>query len=310
MTAKQPLAMTAQRLILAPMNAVRTPVYSRTDGTYWPSGQGTIPLPVKYPDNGESYVVINLSSASGADSLDTLVYAGIDLLGGAATFTGADAQQSLDDVLAQVQAQTSNVFDGTVTGNAGAARLVIYRADGLNPGGSMVNTGIQYTATTGGGSVLAINNARWVMEQAGTTPEDGYYIMDALDPGVNVADITTIQSLANFNWLYLPTLHTLHRVTQMYVAGGGAQSATHGTHVFVRLDPPPATSASTEYVVLQMPPQIGGVTVKNVGGAPGEIDGQLLADGDSFDRSVFKQSLDRPVTYDSTGTSFAITTNG
>lgn len=289
------------------MNLVKTPPYAVTDGTYWPSGEGTIPLPVVYPDNGSSYIIITLSTVAGADSIDSITFNGFPVLSTPVTFTAADAAATAADIAAQVATDTSNVFLGTVAGNAGSATLVIYRDLAVNPY-NRLPASFSHTETIST-TTFRIVNERYVMEQAGANPSDGYYLMDALDPGVNVADITTVQSLAPREWLYLPEFHTLHRITEMYVAGLGSLSLTWGTHVFVRLDPVPSTLPATQYLVLQMPPQVGGVTIVNNGGADGVLNGQPFVDGAEFDRSINGRMLREPLTYDSSGTQFAISTN-
>lgn len=289
------------------MNLVPTPPYAVTDGTYWPDGKGTIPLPVLYQDNGAAYVVIDLSTVDGADSIDSINFNGIPVLATPVTFTAGDAAATAADIAAQVATDTSLVFLGDVTGNAASARLVIYRDLAVN-GLKRAQPSFSYTATISNTTIF-VSDARYVVEQAGAAPGDGYYIMDALDPGVRVADISTVQSLAPRQWLYLPQFHTLHKVTEMFVTGGGSLSATWGTHVFVRLDPAPGTSASAEYTAVQMPPQVGGLTVVNNGGADGVLNGQPFEAGAEFDRSILGRQLREPITYDSSGTQYAISTN-
>lgn len=277
---------------------VAPPAYAVTDGTYWPSGQGTIPLPVIFPDDGGTYVYIQISGAAGGDSLDTLFFNGVDLLANAVPMVGGDDNQSALDVLAEIEATTSNVFTGTVTGGT----LVVYRDDG---GSGVAGGGVQFTATTGAGTSISIVSARWVVEEAGSPGR--YYLMDALDPGVNIVDISTFYSLVTGMWLYFPDAHELCKVTSLKVTGGGLLSADFGTHVLLNLDPVPTTAPATQYIVQLMPPQLAGVTVENIGGAPGEIDNATFIDGQVFDRSIRSRQLSRPLLYDSSGTMFAIT---
>lgn len=281
---------------------IPVPPYAVTDGTYWPNGLGTIPLPVNFPDNGGTYIVITISNASGGDSLDTLVFGGIDLLGGAVPMVAGDDDQSADDIVAQVLANTGGDFDGTA---AASGMTVIYRADGHGSG-----AGLSYTATTGAGTVISAVATRWVLQEFGNPGDGTYWLLDALAPGVYIPDITSFSSLEPQQWLYLPEFHTLHQVVAFSLAGLGLLSSDWGTHVFVQLTPPPGTSPTTLYPVMVMPPMIGGITIKNTGGVDGEINGYNFESTDIFDRSSQGQLLVTPLTYDSTGTQFAISTNG
>lgn len=276
------------------------PRYGRTDGTYWPDGKGTIPLPVDYPDNGGTYIVIDISNASAGDSLDTLVFHGIDLLGGAVPMVAGDDAQSADDIKTAVETQTSSVFDGV----ANAGHLVIYRADGTGS----ATTGFSYTATTSNGTVLSVVQTRFVVEEAGTTGDGAYYLMDAFNPGGQLVDINTVQSLQPGQWLYFPQFHTLHKVVQM-AGAGDASAGEYGFQVFLKLDPVPATSTATEYPVVQMPPQFQAVTLVNDGRANGILDGASIPSSQGFDRSGQGRTIAWPMTYDSTGTSFSIILN-
>ncbi len=280
------------------MNPV--PPYAVTDGTYWPDGKGTIPLPVAYPDNGGTYVVVDISAAFAGDSLDTLVFNGTPLIGAPVSMTNADPTQSCADILTEVETFTGNVFSGNVVGG----RLVINRTDGKG----FDTGGVQYTATTTNGTVISILPARWVLEQNG--PDAGiYYLLDALDPGSNVADTTTWATVTSNAWVYLPEFHSLHQIISWRVAGGPIPLATVGAYWHCRLDPAPATSPGNQYVVQLMPPALAGVNVRNIGAAPGDVNGAPLVVGQEFDRSIASRQLKRPVTYDSTGTSLAITMN-
>lgn len=280
------------------MNPV--PPYAITDGTYWPDGQGTIPLPIIYPDNGGTYVVVDISGAVGGDSLDTLVFNGVSLLTNPVPMVAGDDNQSALDVLAEVETTTSNVFTGNVTGG----RLVINRADG----NGLQAGGVQFTATTGGGTTITALPTRFVIEENG--PVAGtYYIMDALDPGVNVADTLTWATITSYMWVYIPALHSVHQLLSYRLAGGPLPLAATGAYFHVRLEPAPATSPATQYVIQLLPPALAGVNIKNIGAAAGDVNGMTFIPGQEFDRSVSPRTLNRPITYDSTGTSFAITMN-
>lgn len=276
------------------------PPYAVTDGTYWPNGQGTIPLPIIYPDNGGTYVVVDISGAVGGDSLDTLVFNGVTLLTNPVPMVPGDDNQSALDVLTEVETTTSNLFSGTVTGG----RLVINRTDG----NGLATGGVQFTATTGGGTTITAVPARFVIEENGPVPGT-YYIMDALDPGVNVADTLSFATIITYMWVYLPELHTVHQITSYRVAGGPLPLAAQGAYFHARLDPAPATTPGTQYIMQLLPPALAGVNIKNIGGAPGEINDAVFDDQQEFDRSITSRQLLRPITYDSTGTTFAITMN-
>jgi hypothetical protein len=286
------------------MIPVKTPIppYAVTDGTYWPDGLGTIPLPVEFPDNGSAYVVITISGASAGDSLDTLTVGGIDILGGPVPMVAGDDDQSADDIVSQVDTTTSGLFDGTVASNG---MVVVYRTDGIGNG-----SGMEYTATTSNGTTINVVQCRWVLQELGNTGDGTYYLMDALDPGNAIPDITTLLSLVPGQWLYLPQFHTIHKVLAFDLAGLGPLSSDWGTHVSLSLHPAPATSPATLYPVVQLPPMIGGLTVRNTGGSAAVLDGFNFAPGGEFDRSIQGQVLYKPVTYDSSGTQLAISTNG
>jgi hypothetical protein len=286
------------------MFQVKTPIppYAVTDGTYWPDGLGTIPLPVDFPDDGSAYVVITISGASAGDSLDTLTVGGIDILGAPVPMVAGDDDQSADDIVTQVDTNTTGLFTGTTAANG---MVVIYRTDGVGSG-----TGIEFTATTTNGTTMSVAQSRWVLQELGNTGDGTYYLLDALDPGNAIPDITTIISLVPGQWLYLPQLHTLHKVEAFDLAGLGSLSSDWGTHVSIKLSPPPATSPATLYPVVQLPPMIGGLTVRNTGGSSALLDGYNFAADGEFDRSIQGQVIYKPVTYDSSGTQLAISTNG
>lgn len=293
------------------------PPFATTNGTYWPNGVGTIPLPYNFPDDGSTYIVITVGSANVADSLDTLVWGGTDILGGAVTMITGDDDQSADDIVTQITTFTAGIFIGTAAANG---QVVISRTDGRGVSGALV-----YTATTGGGTTFSITATPWVIDEAGAFPDGGYYILDALDPGVKtvypepVAPTFTDPAgpirpwppvtITNSQWLYLPGTHTMHQVVLQTMMGGSGLSAKYGTHLFVTLEPPlPSTiTAPVVFRVMPMPP--AGLTIKNTGGANGLLNGYTFINGDTFDRSQFPQLVGKPLTYNSTGTTFTITVN-
>lgn len=303
------------------MIPVKTPIppYATTDGTYWPDGKGTIPLPVDFPNDGSTYVVVTVSNATAGDSLDTLVFAGIDLLGGAVPMVNADDDQSVDDIVTQIDTNTAGSFTGAAAVNGVS---VVYRVD-LGETGSVGP--LTYTATTGAGSVITIVATRIVIGEADTFPTDRYYIMDALDPGVNTLDPEFVaptflptagpsrtwswQSIVTGMWIYAPLSHTLHKITRLQMMGGSGLSTTFGTHLFVVLDPPlPATIADPVPIRLMMG-TVSGLRIENVGGVDGLLDGHNFPSLSVFDRSIAPQMLQNPLTYDSSGTEYTIVTN-
>lgn len=284
------------------LRGMMTPVppYAITDGTYWPNGKGTIPLPVVYPDNGGTYVIVDISAAFGGDTLDTLVFNGIDLLGGAVAMVAGNDNASALAVLAQVEANTAMLFSGNVVGG----RLVINRTDGMG----IATGGVQFTDTVPGGTAITAVATRWVLEQNGADA-GVYHLLDALDPGVNVADTLTWTTVTSNAWVYLPAFHSVHKLVSWRVDGGPLPLAALGAYWHTRLEPIPATVPGTQYVVQLLPPALAGVNIRNIGGAAGEVDGYNFINGQEFDRSIASRQLLRPITYDSTGTSFAITMN-
>jgi hypothetical protein len=228
-----------------------------------------------------------------------------------------DDDQSADDIVTQITTFTAGVFIGTAAANG---QVVISRTDGRGVPGALV-----YTATTGGGTTFSITATPWVIDEAGAFPDGGYYILDALDPGVKtvypepVAPTFTDPAgpirpwppvtITNSQWLYLPGTHTMHQVVLQTMMGGSGLSAKYGTHLFVTLEPPlPSTiTAPVVFRVMPMPP--AGLTIKNTGGANGLLNGYTFINGDTFDRSQFPQLVGKPLTYNSTGTTFTITVN-
>jgi hypothetical protein len=272
------------------MNLPQPPQYGVTDGTYWPDGPGTIPLPVRFPDDGGTYIILTVASAGAGDSLDSLIFGGVELLAAPVAMTAGDDTQSATDI-----GDALDPLEFDYVQNAG--RIVIRRIDGIGGTGEF-----SFAYTNGSGTVITAYDTRWVLEESGGASDGTYWLMDAYDPGVNVVDITSFFTLATDGWLYFPQLHTLHQIKSAAIAGGGLQSATLGTHVSIRLYPVPATSAATEYPVKAIPPMIRGVKVSNLTNVQGLLDGAPLIQNSPFDRLYARN----PMTYDSTGTEFSI----
>lgn len=294
------------------------PPYAVTDGTYWPNGRGTIPPRIQLPDDGWTYIVIDISNATAGDSLDALIFNGIDILGASVPMVAGDEDQSADDIVTQIEATTANVFVGTA---ASGGRVVISRD---NDGSGIAGTSY-FTATTTNGTTISVVFTRWLIEEAGTHPDGKYYILDALDPGGRTIypeyqEPTLVPPSGPFRtapwttfadglWIYMPEFHTVHMIKHHEMMGGGGLSGTWGTHLFVTLEPalPSTTSAQLPFEVIGTAPQ--GIVVANTGGADGELNGYNFPDGAVFDRSQFPQALNRPVTYDSSSTQYTITVN-
>lgn len=309
------------------MNQVKVPIppYAVTDGSYWPNGLGTIPLPINLPDDGRTYIVITIANASAGDSLDTLVFNGADLLGGSVPMVAGDDDQSADDIVTQITANTSGSLAGEFTGTAAAGGMVVIYRDDTSSG---LWSGFSFTATTANGTIISVVPTKWVLEEAGTYPDGIYYIKNALDPGVLTVEpeppvanpnirtppvgptvFWSPVSLAPELWLYVPSTHTLHKIVWLQVTGGAPLSATFGTHNMVLLDPPlPITIAGTVPFMV-MPSSIAAPFIENTGGAAGLVNGVNFPTGQVFDRSHFPQTLGRPLTYDSMGTQYTIITN-
>lgn len=305
------------------MIQVKTPVppYATTNGTYWPNGLGTIPLPINLPDDRRTYIVITVANATAGDSLDTLVFNGIDLLGGAVPMVAGDEDQSADDIVAQIVTNTAGVFNGTAASNG---QVIIYRDnDGI---GQWIGT--TFTATTSNGTILNVVETKWVIDEAGTYPDGTYYILNAFDPGVETVEPAYTQpsttqmilpsgpfpawspvSLVPGLWIYVPSTHTLHQIVRQQLMGGSGLSATFGTHLFVVIEPPLPSTITTPIPFRAMPGPVPGLRVENSGAAAGVFNGQPFPADQVFDRSIRPQRLDVPVTYNSTGTAYTIITN-
>jgi hypothetical protein len=266
--------------------------------------------------------VINISNASAGDSLDSLSFAGVVLVDTPVPMVAGDDDQSVDDIATAIDTETAGSF---TAGAAANGQVTVYRAD-LEEVGSVGS--LSYTATTTNGTVISIVATRWVITPASAAAGNKtYYILDALDPGVTTiepaytpptylppaTDLRTwsIASVLQGGWLYIPSTHTIHKVLAQSVMGGSGLSATFGTHLQVTLDVAiPSSFAPGDYLPLRVITGAAqGLTVQNIGGATGVLNGQTFIGGQIFDRSQFPQMLRTPITYDSSGTTYAITAN-
>jgi len=302
------------------------PPYATTDGTYWPDGKGTIPLPVDFPNDGSTYIVITVSNASAGDSLDTLVFAGVDLLASPVPMVAGDEDQSVDDIVAEIGTTTSGDFIGAAA--IGGVAVVHWAATDL-----VATEGpLSYTATTGSGTIITIVATRLVITPASAAAGNKtYYLLDALDPGVTTIEpefyvpanayaytqppvdprTWSIVSILQGAWLYIPATHTLHNVRTQTVMGDSGLSLKFGTHLFVELDVaiPTLTTPGDTLPIRIVTSASQGLRIDNTGGASGEIDGHTIVATGTYDRSQFPQQVRKPITYDSTGTEFTIIVN-
>lgn len=282
---------------------IAPPVFGQTDGTYWPDGQGTIPLPNVFPDDGNTYLVIDISLADAADTITDIFFNGTQVMSTPVTMTAADAEASANAILTAIETDTTLAFSGTVVGDATAARLVVARQDGIGNAGGTTSFG----RVTAGTTVFTMVATPWVIRENGTHGDGTYVLLNALSPGTLPALVKEWSTISIGQWLYFPDLHTLHQITHMEISF--LTGDDWGTAVDLTLAPVPGTLSGTDYPILQMPTQLPGVKVANTGGTDGDLDGYVFPSTDVFDRSVLGQTLTRPITYDSSGTSYSISTN-
>jgi hypothetical protein len=304
------------------------PTYSVTGGGYWPLDRGTIPLPVRFDDDGSTYVVIVVSNPQPGDSASNINFGNSALLATTVPLTAGDADQSVTDIAGQITADTSGQW---VSGPVSNGMAVMYWSgyDFPPKHATPVNTpneGANYVSVNASPSVTAVAT-RWVLTPAAdhsTFPLDrAYFVMDALGPGANTLrpasptypdpyivshdprdlrtqpPVTSLRSL----WLYFPLTHTAR-----YVEVEDQQGDDTRWLVALRGDEVSGLQFGDYVPFVPIQGAASAPRIQNIGGASSLLNGQPLPPGIAYDRSGNSQTS-TVILYEAGATTLAITTN-